>query len=481
MNSGVVLTGFLLLKKHRMNKKLYRIILTLACSVFSNNLVAGALTESQVLSSVTQHYPLVQAATANIQKARAEYLASKGRFDPKINSQLIGSPNNFYRNIYSDTELNIPVTDSGNSFFTGYRIGRGNFPVYNQERETYNNGEIKAGIELPLLRDKNIDIGRAKIKQSRIRTALNQAELKLVRLEANQAATIAYWDWYAEGKKLLLQQQLLDLANVRQRALEGSFNAGDVANIEVVDNKRIILQRKNALTLQEAIFQKASLTLALFYRDAKGNPIAAGIDALPKQSQPASNYNLTAINEHYDLRILEHPAVKRLNEQRKLTYVDLESAHNKLLPKLNNRIYFSQDFGGGNPPLNRTSINYQLVFELPILQREAKGEILAATHMINKINEEERMQHDNLVRILKDSINQIKAQQTIINSVGEEIKMAVQVQKAENIRFQNGDSNLFLLNQREIETVQTQIRYVDSIGNYHKAIAALRFAMDLNQ
>ncbi len=46
--------------------------------------------------------------------------------------------------------------------------------------------------------------------------------------------------------------------------------------------------------------------------------------------------------------------------------------------------------GGGNPPLNRTSINYELTFEIPINQREAKGQMASAENQIQKIDQEKR-------------------------------------------------------------------------------------------
>jgi len=467
-----------------MNKILLKITSLIFCLFIAQDVYAASLTEANVLVSVEAHYPLIEAAAANIRKARAEYLAAKGKFDPTIRSQLISAPHGPFNYNYSNTELIVPIPDSGNNFFTGYRVGRGDFPVYYQDRKTFNDGEMRAGVEFPLLRDKDIDSRRAHIQQNKIKTIINEEELKLVKLQAKQAASVTYWDWYVEGKKLRLQHHLLELAQVRQTALDQSVKAGDIANIEAVDNQRIIIQRKNAVAAQTVAFQKAALILSLFYRDNTGNPILSGLDAIPgslNKTVPTGN-KLFNTNANSDFLIDQHPAIKRLDEQRNLSYVDLKTAKNKLLPMLNNRVFLAQDFGNSNnAPVNRTTVNYEIVFEIPLFQREAKGEIAAAKNLLSRINEEQRLQHDNLAMLLRDALNQIQAQQTIVKASLNEINLAAQVENAENIRFQHGDSNLFLLNQREVATLEANISYLDSIGNYNKALANLRYAMGNNQ
>jgi outer membrane protein, heavy metal efflux system len=434
-----------------------------------------ALTESAVITSAQKHFPLIQASVADLQKAEGDYLSAKGGFDPKINSQLIVSPNGFYQNGFSNTELTIPVNDSGNNFFTGYRIGRGEFPVYDQERETYNLGEIKMGVELPLLRNHKIDDRRANIQTGKLNTELNMTTLQLIKLQTVRDASINYWIWYAEGKKLFIQKHILELAVNRQKMLEHSVSSGDLPHIDLVDNQRIIMQREASYTQQKALFQKASFMLSFFYRDNHGKPLIPDLSAIPNAS-PIHKFHEPMNPQVLEAHIDEHPELERLKKQRLLSMVELDKANNNLLPILNNRIYVAQDFGGGNPPLNRTSINYQLVFEFPIFQREAKGQIIAAEKLLEKNAHEQTLQHDKLMIQIQSALNDIHQAERVIQYTEQEIKMAYRVEEAENIKFKHGDSNLFLLNERELATTEAQLRYMDAIRNYCIAIAELRFA-----
>jgi outer membrane protein TolC len=438
---------------------------------------ADTITEQSVIQSVYSHFPLVLAAEENIKKARAEFLSAQGAFDPTIRSNLLISPNGIYQYGNFGAEVSVPIENTGNKVFTGYRIGRGVYPVYDQNLETFNYGEVRAGFEIPFLRGNAVDPRRTKINKADITTHLTTDSYRLEKLKAEYDASIAYWDWYTAGKQLLLQKHMLQLAQDRQVALDKSFHAGDVAELDAIDNKRTVMQRQSAVKMQEAIFAKASLMLSLYYRDASGHPIVASLNNIPGQvnlNQPVFDKKILANMNNI---INQHPGVKVFQAQYSSSLEDLKQGNNDLLPRINNRFYVAQDFGGGNPPLNKTTINYELTFELPINQREAKGQIEAAKKQMEKIDQERQLQAEQIAVNIEKSLVQIQATRKIIDFTRQETEMAAKVERGENIRYRNGDSNLFLLNQRELMTVEAESRYLDAIKNYKNAIAILRFSL----
>lgn len=458
----------------RRNKKF--LLCLIAASGISQASTLPVLTEQQVLMSVKKHYPLVLAAKYDIKKAQGEYLSAKGGFDPSVRSDFLITGVGKYNNRYFNTELSVPVEDSANRFFTGYRIGNGNFPVYDQNRETYDYGEVRAGMELPSLRDTHIDARRAKIAIGKISIRRNEQNLALMQLESQRAASISYWSWYVEGKKFEILKKLLKLSNDRQSMLMHSVKMGNLPAIDQTDNERIILQRRAALEKQDIIFKKSAYMLSLFYRDERGVSVIPELSQLPRALRMYRNAAVSKRGlEHFADQLQEHPQIQKLEAEKNASLVMLKAAQNKMLPVLNHRIYLAQDFGGGNPPLNRTSINYQMVFELPLYQREARGEIMAAQRVLERIDTELSFQHERFMVEFKDAINQIKLSLRIMAMTQKEIKVATEVEKAEWLRFQHGDSDLFLLNQRETVTAQAKIQYLDAVAQYNGALANLRF------
>lgn len=438
---------------------------------------AKSISEEAVIQSVNTHFPLVIAAQESIKKARADFLSAQGAFDPTIKSNLLVSPNGDYKYGNFGTEIELPIENSGNKLFTGYRIGRGTYPVYDQNLETYNYGEIRAGIELPFLRGNAVDPRRTKIKQADITKNLTEENYRLERLKAGYEATLSYWDWYITGKQLLIQKHMLALAENRQSALHKSVHAGDIAELDSIDNQRTIMQRKSAVRMYEALFNKASLVLSLYYRDHEGHPIIPDLEELPTKVEMNESIGDKSIETRLDEIINQHPGIKVFQQQYSSTLQDLKQASNDLLPKVNNRIYVAQDLGGGNPPLNKTTINYEVVFELPINQRDAKGKISAAKNQMEKIDNERQLQAEQIAVNIKKSLIQIQATRKIIDYTRQETEMAAKVEHGEYIRYRGGDSNLFLLNQRELMTAEAETRYLEAIKNYKNALATLRYSL----
>lgn len=449
---------------------IYPILLLVYGSVFANSLL-----ESDVISSAEKYYPEILASKEQILKARANYLAAEGGFDPTITSALVGSPYGKYNNIYSNTELSVPSKNSGNEFFTGYRIGEGNFPSYIQDRETFNAGEVDAGIQIPLLRDRKIDSRRAKLAQEGINIHLSETELNLEKIQTKRDASVAYWVWYVEGKRLIIQENIFNLAKKRQQAIEHSVMTGDLPKVDIADNLRLINQRGAIVANQQATFQKAALNLSLYYRDANNHTIVPDLSQIPSNVNRTKNYLLIK-PDMVDSSILQNPALTRLDDQRKNTLIQLDLAQNQRLPLLNSRVYLAQDFGGGNPPLNRSSINYQIILELPIFQRKAKGDIAAAEAELGKLQQQQKLMHEQLLVNADAALNQLKASVEVINRTANEVKYALEVQQAESLRFTQGDSNLFMLNQREVDTAQAEANYVEAEGNYGIYLADFKLA-----
>jgi outer membrane protein TolC len=431
---------------------------------------AQPLPVQRVISSINQHFPLILAAEADIAKSKANLQSAQGSFDPVIRSKLTTSTVGIYKNFLTDTEFSTPISNSGNQFFTGYRLGRGDYPSYEQGKLTYNLGEIRAGIEVPWLRDRRIDERRAKILVSHSTVAMSENELALKKLQAVRDGVFSYWDWYLEGNKLIIQQNLLKLAQDRQNVIQQRFDKGDLPRVDVIENQRIILQRKIFLSQQEQNYQKSSLLLSLYLRNDEGKPIVPTISVLPTSIHNLKkNQQIKFNTESFKSTLSQHPLMKQFEQQRNISYIDLSLAENSLKPKFSNRVYLARDFGPGNPPLNRTSINLDFIFELPLNQRQALGSIQSAKSSLERVDQDQKLFIDRLSVNIKTAKNQIKMVNAVNYLAQEELALAKKLELAEKDKYAHGDSNLFLINLREQSTVETYIKLITAIADSNKA------------
>ena len=157
------------------------------------------LTLENLLRTVNTSYPQIIAARLQVAKSRGDFISALGQFDPNIRVKTRQLPVGGYISKYANNELDIPTLFNGLRLFGGYRIGVGSFPVYYENFLTNNKGEYRAGISLPLLKNRQIDIPRTQLLTRTETIALNKQEVISTKLSVYHDAIRAYWNWVQAG------------------------------------------------------------------------------------------------------------------------------------------------------------------------------------------------------------------------------------------------------------------------------------------
>ena len=453
--------------------------------IYSENLLANALSLQTVLASTNNNFPVIIAEKEKLQSAQYDLTSAKGSFDPSIKLSVVNSPNGYYQNTYANSEISARVPNSAERVFAGYRIGLGTFPVYDQQNWTYNYGEARAGVVIPLSRNRKTDPDRAKIQERKFDVTLQQDRLSFQKLSLAREATITYWTWVAEGEKLAVQKKLLYIAEKRQLLINRRVTKGDLAQIDSIDNQRIVIQRKSRVVEQQLLFQNAGLSLSLYVRDKRGKIISPSKFTLP-DSFPSPQLINTAFS-HQDInatyipdisKILNaNPAIHQIRDKIQIEMVKLKLASNDEKPTLDTRAYVSQDFGASGAPLNRTTVNMALVYQVPIYRREATGRKKAVFHELRSLASDEALISQKIENSLEMTINAIYFYKKRIELASQEYALNVNIEKAENKRFMEGDGTLFILNQREEMTSDSKLKLIDLKNQYADYVANYAFYM----
>ncbi|MDH3726498.1 MAG: TolC family protein, partial [Myxococcales bacterium] len=238
----------------------------------------------EVLQSVKAHDPRIRQAVAQLRKAESKTMAARGAFDPRLDGDGKILTGGYYDLRRADVELRQPTTLWGSEIFVGYRVGFGlneRWPTYRDD-QTLSGGEVRAGIEVPIWRGGLTDPDRAeRARAIQLQEAADQA-LSAAQLNLELAAARTYWSWVGTGRNREVAKALLDLAEQRDAQLRRRLAAGSIASFDVVDNERILLERKAFLVAAERAFQKATFELSLFLRDSQGMPVVANAQRVPE-------------------------------------------------------------------------------------------------------------------------------------------------------------------------------------------------------
>jgi len=125
-------------------------------------------------------------ARLEIMKAEGTYVSALGKFDPSLDASTRSQPVGGYINNYGDTQFNVPTLYNGVKLMAGYRNGNGNWPIYYQNYLTNSAGEYRAGLSLPLLRDRLIDKERTKLLSSEESIRMKQHGAQAIKIKIYQ-------------------------------------------------------------------------------------------------------------------------------------------------------------------------------------------------------------------------------------------------------------------------------------------------------
>ena len=435
-------------------------------ALFSTKCLAQqSLSLDAVLQSVDKSYPQIIAARFRIGKAQGDYLTSLGQFDPSLHADLRSQPVGGYINHSMDNEIVIPTLMNGIKFFGGYRIGRGDWPSYYQNFLTNSGGEYRAGLSLPLLRNRQIDGERTEILTQAETIKLHYQDAEATRIQVYHESIRAYWEWVRAGFQLKTLKKLQKLAETRQEAIVKQARAGDMPTLAISENQQIILKRQQLINEAQMRLKQAAVGLSLYYRNHAGKPLLVHIKELPhslvrkKSDKPEVKTKNTA-------QIKSHPALKKLSVYTNILQLKKNLAANELLPNLDARTYAFKQFGsGGDSLLLQQALMAGLVFKFPILQREAKGKLISTQSELQSVTTERRFLFEKLKNEFKNLLIAAEIFQKQTQLLLEELRLAQKVERGENKKFYAGDSTLFLVNQREQTTTQVELNLIDTRVN----------------
>ena len=261
------------------------------------------------------------------------------------------------------------------------------------------------------------------------------------------------------------------MAKVRQKAIERRANEGDLAKLAIAENSQLIVQRKQLLNQGKMAFKQAAIHLSLYYRNQEGKP-----EIPPESKLPISLPTRSLRQPNLIAELKTHPALKQLNAYTNIIKLKLGLAENELLPNLDANVSTFKQYGnGGYPLLLPQAAMVGVTFRLPVYRREAKGKIISAQNELQQVHTEIQFLYEQLKNELSNLFVGIHLYQEQVRLLQQELKLARQLQTAETKKFNAGDSNLFLVNQREQASAQVKLNRNNANINLLKLSDLARF------
>ena len=422
------------------------------------------LTLEEVIGSVYQTFPLLEASYFARNIAAGEQLAASGEFDLKLKGGIETKPAGFYETYRNDIGLVQPLYTGGEAF-AGYRIGRGSFEPWYKERQTNTGGELKTGLLLPLCRDCNIDLRRAELWKADVQRQLAEPEIQAQLITFVLDASYVYWSWVSAGAKVGIAERVLSLAEERTEGIRLQVEVGRIKPPNLRDNLRLIAERRGKLADAERKLMQSAVKLSLFYRDANGEPIIVEDAAVPDfpEIEPTNPDNVTLDAQR---AVMQRPELAIYSFLQRQLDIDYAQARNEYLPIVDGMLAASQDMGA---PTSKRDDKSQFEFEagifveLPVQRRKARGKMQAISAKVAQLNAKRRMTEDKIVSEVQSAYAALIAAEEQVRQAREAVGHAEYLAEVERESLREGQSDVLKVTLREQYAVEAAEKAIDAL------------------
>jgi outer membrane protein TolC len=431
----------------------------------------NTLSLPEYLSIIKKYHPVARQAALGIEIAKAEVLSSRGAFDPVVTHEK--SRKEFGGLLYYDaqlTELRVPTwygieVTSGLESLSGARTST---------PETKGNSSY-FGFSVPVGKGLLMDRRRADLQTVRIFQQLSYQEQSATLNDLFFEAAQAYWNWWQQVQVQALLAQATRAAEQRFELVKTTVRLGDRAAIDTVEALAQLQSfRLRAVEVAVAL-ANARLELEAQLWTQGGEPYTLPKETVPLYTMPSPlplDNLLQSVGAHpellgyrFKLNVLE--VERRLKFQSLLPSVYLK--YNQLTASHNLAKTFST-------PWLQNNYRYGLAVSVPLRFSEGRGEYRQAKLKIEQTVLAASAKRVALQTKLQQYYNEWSGVQTQLSLQRAATASYAALQRAEEVRFNNGESSLFLINARELKTLEASEKEVELQSKEGKAVAAAYWA-----
>lgn len=441
----------------------------------------SVLNSEQVLLLVKKYHPIARQAQIGVQQSNANITLARGAFNPIIGGYL--AQKNFnqieYYN-FTNAQIIIPTwygieLSGGIQDLTGQRL--------NQD-ET--NGKTSyAGISLPLAKNLIIDKRRAFLQQAKLYQTMAKAEQRALLNDILMGAMEHYWQWVNAYQSYVIMNNNLSINKTRLELIKKTFINGErpaIDTIEAITQLQSFEYRKNEYWLA---FQNAGLALSAYLWKSNNEPYYLPENVIPQtgweNEMNLANFNLVLADL---LNTAENnPTLVQYKSKIDVSVVDKRLKFQELLPKIDlSYNHLNKDYAWNNEGLLlNNNYQYGIKFEMPLFLSEGRGEYRMAKLKLESSKLDLNLKQQQVEIKVKQYFNEYVnlKKQIILQSAA--YSNYTQLLKAEETRFFNGESSLFLINSRESKALEAQEKLIELKTKYYKTIYGLQWSAGLLQ
>ncbi len=426
------------------------------------------------------YHPSARNAALAPAMADAALLQARGAFDPKAFADW--SQKAFdNKDYFSVGEAGLKAkTPLGLELKASYTTARGVF--LNPADNLPEVGQAVLGVKAPLLRGLFFDANRAGMRQARIGQEAANAEREFLLNDLLAEGVKYYMDWSTAYAQLQVIEEGVQIAQVRLDNIRESFIEGDLPAVDTLETYLQLLDRRQERQrLRQEYLMFRQLLTDFWWPN--GESYTFSPRAVPVL--PDGAYILPQPWQSIDQPDPNHPELLLTRFKMDQLEVDYRLASENLKPRLDVSYFLlGEGFNlvpgevddSGIAQLMGDNYKWDLSFSFPLFLRKERGkreQVRLKQIMTENQFSQKQLQINNKVLAARRELEQLQGQ---LDRAQEMVDGYAALLAAERIKFELGESSVFLMNSRESKLIDARLKLVKIQGEYAKAQYKLNWA-----
>ncbi|MDQ1097508.1 MULTISPECIES: TolC family protein [Chryseobacterium] len=458
------------------NRSRIIIIFTLLFSQLFSAQDSLRISAQEFIAIVKAYHPLAIKYQLQNSIAESEITRARGNFDPVLGGKL-GEKNidgvQYYRQ--KNLELGIP-TWYGIDLTASYNYLDG---------EKINNSDTKGGlyqfgITIPLAKNLLYDKRRAMLEQAKYALKMTEAEQAVLTNDLLLEAENTYWEWVKNFEIYRLQQRAVAINKSRLELTKRTYEFGERPAIDTVEAASQLqsfqLQERDAFL--NFVKSTQDLQLFLWKDNQEMYDMTAMIYPADRMHNSEAYSNFEMLVQHMEAQDPDrHLSVLYYFQKGNILESEKRLKWQSFLPKLDFTYNFfnKENYQADYLPLFDNNFQYGLKLEIPVFQREAKANYQIAKIKIEQNALDTQVKRREIETKIQTYKNEILNYHSQIDIARNNLTNYQRLLQAEETRYSNGESSLFLINSRENKMIDAQEKFILLNNKFLKSYNKLKW------
>ena len=341
--------------------------------------------------------------------------------------------------------------------------------------DTYSSTRLGLSVTQSLLQGYGLSVNLARLRQSRLETAITQYELRGFSESLLAKVESTYWDYALSQRQIEIVEESLKLARQQITETEEMIKVGTMAEAELAAVQAEVAAQQQGLINAKSNLESNRLKLLQLLNPPGDNLWERDVTLIHPPTLP--EIELDKVETHVAVAIRMRPEMNQAKLDVQKDNLEIVRTRNGLLPKMDlfinlGKTGYADSFSGSTKDIDGDNYDAMagLIFEYPIFNRSARAKHRRA--LIGR--DQTEMVLDNLKQLVEldvrnayIEVNRTKDQ--ILASTAtrkfQEEKMRIETEK-----FRVGLSTTFFVAQAQRDLLESRINEVQAVVNYLKAL-----------